>query len=261
MSSTLFSHLPRYYAYRHIRNDTNTPFYVGIGKQMPGTGSYGRASSKHCRNKYWVNIVAKHGYTVEIFYETSIESEIIAKEKEFISLYGRRDLGNGILVNMTDGGEGRFSYSIEQRREYAERMRGRVSPMKGKKLSEETRKKMSEVQSQRNYSYLKGLKKHTQENKDRLSNRNIGNKYNLGKFHSEETKIKMSERAVKKPLVVYDAIGQLIGVYPSVLIASKRMGVADTFISSCLTGKRKHRRFIFKYKINNATYDPIIYGQ
>lgn len=89
--------------YRHIRLDKNIPFYVGIGD------SEKRAYNKINRTKIWKNI-AKKGYEVEILFEDLTWEQAIEKEKEFIALYGRRDLGLGPLINLTDGGEGTIGY-------------------------------------------------------------------------------------------------------------------------------------------------------
>ena len=99
----------KYYLYRHIRLDKNEPFYIGIGTKSELDIKYNifkRASSIFGRNGHWQNIVNKTNYTIQIMYESNCKEEIIEKEKEFIKLYGRRDLGLGTLVNMTDGGEG-----------------------------------------------------------------------------------------------------------------------------------------------------------
>lgn len=109
-----------YYLYRHIRLDTNQPFYIGIGVVRPSdeldkakTRYYRRAYSKQYRNNYWNNVVNKVGYEVEIMYECNSEDEINNKEIEFIRFYGRKDLGLGNLVNMSDGGEQHLNCSQE----------------------------------------------------------------------------------------------------------------------------------------------------
>ena len=89
--------------YRHIRTDKNTPFYIGIGE------TENRAYDKKCRTKIWKNI-AKKGYETEILFDDLTWEQACEKEKEFIALYGRRDLGTGTLVNLTDGGEGTLGY-------------------------------------------------------------------------------------------------------------------------------------------------------
>lgn len=90
------------YVYRHIRLDNNKPFYIGIGI----TEGYKRAYSEKDRNKYWKNIVDKAPYEVEIMLDNLTWEEACEKEIEFITLYGRKDLNEGTLVNMTSGGDG-----------------------------------------------------------------------------------------------------------------------------------------------------------
>lgn len=110
----------KYYCYRHIRLDTNEVFYVGIGKKSTFYKSYKhfeseykRAFSKRMRNRFWKHVITKSEYRIEIFFETESEEEVCLKEIEFIALYGRRDLGKGSLVNLTDGGDGRMNPNPE----------------------------------------------------------------------------------------------------------------------------------------------------
>lgn len=89
--------------YRHIRQDKNEPFYIGIGE------SEDRAYQIKGRTRAWKNI-AKKGYNVEVLFDNLTWEEACEKEVEFIALYGRRDKKTGTLVNMTDGGEGTVGY-------------------------------------------------------------------------------------------------------------------------------------------------------
>lgn len=104
-----------YYIYRHIRKDTNEPFYIGKGtirniSRGVGIGDfkkhYFRAFRTDGRNKYWKSIVEKTDYNIDILYEDDDQDEIYEKEKEFIKLYGRKDMGEGTLINLTNGGGG-----------------------------------------------------------------------------------------------------------------------------------------------------------
>lgn len=116
-------HTGTYFVYRHIRKDTNEVFYVGRGKTYIRTrskkincidsyvGKYWRAFQKSPRHKFWQSIVAKTDYDIEIIFESEDINIIMEKEKEFIKLYGRRDLWTGTLVNMTDGGDGLINLS------------------------------------------------------------------------------------------------------------------------------------------------------
>lgn len=87
--------------YKHIRLDTDDVFYIGIGSKAS------RAFSKDRRNSYWHNIVNKVGYRVEIITECKTREEACKIECDLISHYGRIGIDpNGILVNMTKGGDG-----------------------------------------------------------------------------------------------------------------------------------------------------------
>lgn len=96
----------KYYCYRHIRLDKNEVFYIGVGKSR----NYERAKVTKGRNPHWRNIVKLSKYEIEIIFESNNREEILQKEIEFITLYGRNDLNKGTLVNMTDGGDGLFGF-------------------------------------------------------------------------------------------------------------------------------------------------------
>lgn len=108
--------------YKHIRKDTNKIFYIGIGK------SKYRLTSRRNRNKYWLNIVNKVGYDAKIINENITWKEAQRLECILISKYGRIDNGTGILVNMTDGGDG---------------AKGTIGHWAGKSLSKEHKKQIS----------------------------------------------------------------------------------------------------------------------
>jgi len=122
------------YVYRHIRLDNGQPFYIGIG--IDDLGTYKRAYSKANRNRVWINTVNKAGYDIEILIDDISFEFAKEKEKEFISLYGRKDNGTGILCNLTDGGEGAHGVIVgeETRKKQSERKKGKPAHNKGKKM-------------------------------------------------------------------------------------------------------------------------------
>jgi len=104
----------KFYVYGHYRKDTGEIFYIGRGCKN-------RAYASTTRNKYWHNIVDKHGYTVSLLHE-NLTSEV-ANEYEIglILFYGRKGLGTGPLVNATGGGDGALSPTPELRNQMSNR--------------------------------------------------------------------------------------------------------------------------------------------
>lgn len=122
----------RCYVYRHRRLDTNEVFYIGkgtISKSFLNSKSekkkFDRAFSKKNRNQWWTNI-SKLGYQVELLNTNLTEQEANDLEELLIQTYGRKDCCGGILVNLTDGGEGAVGYimSDEQKRGISKRNSG-----------------------------------------------------------------------------------------------------------------------------------------
>lgn len=120
--------------YRHIRLDKNEPFYIGIGK------SESRAYSKNNRNRYWNFVTNKYDYKVEIVCDNVDYKTAKQIEKYLIAYYGRKDLGLGTLVNMTDGGDGSLNHNPSKET----RLKMRASRL-GKKMSKESKLKTSEA--------------------------------------------------------------------------------------------------------------------
>ena len=97
--------------YFHKRKDTNEVFYVGIGNTN-------RPYKKTGRSDWWKRIVKKYGYTIEIVHEGLTWDKSVEYELKYIKDFGRKDLGLGPLVNLTDGGEGTLNSNIERTDEW-----------------------------------------------------------------------------------------------------------------------------------------------
>ena len=149
-----------YYTYAYLRED-GTPYYVGKGR---GKRAYDK--NRHC-------VYVPSEERILFLKQNLTEEEAFKHEKYMIAVFGRKDLGTGILRNLTNGGEGSSGYK------HTEESLLKISNInKGKKISEETRKKMSMAQKGRTFS---------DESRKRMSE---GSK---GIRHSEETRKKIAE--------------------------------------------------------------------
>ncbi len=85
----------RFYTYAFLRRD-GTPYYIGKGTGNRAFLNRGRKGCKRPKDKSRI-LFLKKGLT---------EEEAFRHEKYLIAVFGRKDLGTGILRNLTDGGEG-----------------------------------------------------------------------------------------------------------------------------------------------------------
>jgi hypothetical protein len=136
-----------YYVYAYVRED-DTPYYIGKGKDR-------RAYQSHKRSN-GTDLLPKDESRIVMLHENLTEKEAFDLEKSLIIEYGRKDLGTGILVNLTEGGEGNrrvgYTHTEEARKNMSEAKRGVKlgpnsvpSPLKGVPRSEETKRKISEA--------------------------------------------------------------------------------------------------------------------
>ena len=146
----------RFYVYAYLRANNSdsgkagTPYYIG-----KGCGN--RAFGKHTNN------TIPKDFELIVILETNLtEIDAFALERRYISWYGRKDIGSGNLINLTDGGEGNS---------------GRIH-------SDATKKKQSDAH--------KG-------NKNPHFGKTGESCHNYGKKHSTETKQKISASKLGKP--------------------------------------------------------------
>ncbi len=163
----------KYYLYRHKIIETKNVFYIGIGTKKDSNGyktKYFRAFTKGSRGKFWYNITKKHKYVVEIILESNDYDFIGKKEQEFIKLYGRRDLGLGTLVNLTDGGNGVSG----SKNPHSEATKLKMSlAAKGKVKSKSHKENLSNSKLQKPTRYWKN-KSFSEEHKNRLRMAKLG---------------------------------------------------------------------------------------
>jgi hypothetical protein len=92
-------------------DEDNMPFYVGKGCGGRYRDMSGRKHNKHLYNKITQQRRLK-GHVVNFtkFISTNLsEQQALDLEIKLIKEYGRLDIGTGILLNATEGGDGVFS--------------------------------------------------------------------------------------------------------------------------------------------------------
>jgi hypothetical protein len=113
-----------YYTYAYLRED-GTPYYIGKGKG--NRAFYGKRQGFRAPKDRTRILILKKNLT---------EEEALRHEIYMIAVYGRKDLGTGILWNFTDGGEGTSGrvVSEETKQKQSQAMRGRKPWCAGKKI-------------------------------------------------------------------------------------------------------------------------------
>ena len=218
-----------YYVYIHTF--PNGKVYIGITSQKPTTrwGRDGKGYRRKQKGK-WVQplmakAILKYGWDNikhEVLFEGLTKEEAEAKEIELIAFYRSNQPDYG--YNMESGGH---VTSCMKGKKLSEETKKKLSEAHtGKKLSEETKKKMSE--------FNKG-KVLSEEHKKKISEANKGKKF------SEEHKKKLSEAKLGgKPNRVSPVICIETGViYKSIEEAHIQTGACKSSISNVCRGKGK----------------------
>jgi hypothetical protein len=196
-----------------------SPYYVGKGS------GYRAFNPRQRRVK-----PPKDRSCIVFVQEGLTEQEAFDLERYCIALYGRKDLGTGILGNFTDGGEGASGLRVSQE------VRDRISRANlGRVVSQETRDKLSQA-NMGNQNFLG--KTHTPETKAKMSLAQMGNQNFLGKTHTQEIRNRISRGRLRHLYELTDPSGEIY-VTENLTDFAKQYGLSQGNLANVIHGKRK----------------------
>lgn len=198
-----------------IENLSNGKIYIGKTVRELRTRLL-----EHIYNSYNYridNAIQKYGighFDIEIIAECDNETELSKLEKFFITFYDCKS-PNG--YNLTEGGEGVSGFTFPT--DIIQRI---AAKNKGRKLSENTRRKMSESRKGHPVS---------DKTRQKLSIANMGKSHPV----SEATRKKLSDNRPNKRKVICVETGE---IFESLAAAAKWAGITDSFMCKICKGKK-----------------------
>lgn len=216
-----------YYTYAYLRED-GTPYYIGKGKKYRAT-SRTRLGIKPPKDKSKI-IFLKHNLN---------EEEAFKHEKYMIAVFGRKDLGTGILRNKTNGGEGASGIIPWNRGiPHSKKTRNKIKEKRAQQVfSPETKERMGNMR--------KG-KKHTEDTKNKISSIMKGK--NKGKIRTQEQKQKISQRQLNKPskykyeIIYPDGKTEIIDNLPKFCRMNEHLKLDNSALLKVAKGIYKHHK-------------------
>lgn len=175
--------MEKYYTYIYYDpSRNNEPIYVGKGhNKRAWVHLYSKQKHPFIQRLQYMK---KNDINPVIGLYSDLDEELsLLLEQELISKFGRKDLGKGTLLNLTDGGELGANKSVETREKMSKNNLGKI-------LSFKTRTKMSESKKGHHVS---------NETKLKISKSLKGKPGGmLGKNHNEDSKKKSSLKNKEK---------------------------------------------------------------
>lgn len=216
----------RFTVYKHT--SPSGKVYIGITGRKP-TKRFDNGKG-YAHSPYFSAAIKKYGwpaFKTEILFSGLTQQEAENMEVKLIAEYKSNDRQYG--YNCDAGGRGPHKISDETRAKMSERMKGdrnpsRIygSPIKGKKHTDETKRKMSIAASAR-----------------------------VGRVVSDATRLKLRQSQITKPVIDLDT-GT---IYPGIHEAAEKTGLSATKICAVCKGRRKKtggKRWAYAQEVKEA---------
>lgn len=224
-----------------ITNNKNGKIYVGITNQGATTNRwYKHCSDANCGSDFPIhNAIRKYGkdnFQIEVIEIIENEDFDYLKEREKYWIKELDSYNKRIGYNLTLGGDGTFGRFHSK--ETKDKIRQKAI---GRKVSDISKKHMSDSHKKREYDHDEMSKRAKKGNKKRWSN--LDNRINFS-----------INNANNKLILQYDLKMNFINEYRSASEAARKMNKTHGNISNCAKGKLKTAYgYIWKYKENTGS--------